>query len=74
MGWKQMPDHARAALAHLSQKFSGQLRTGEVDLAWARRIVERHQRGEPVAAMSLRMACEALQIPAPQKETSHGVE
>jgi hypothetical protein len=67
MGWT-MPDHARAALQHLAEKFKAQP-TGEVDLSWARRIVARHQAGETIASATLRMACEALRIPIPTKPT-----
>ena len=53
----------RAALQHVTRPNPN---AGD-PLAWARRIVDRHQRGDSVAQGTLQIACEALRIPIPEK-------
>ena len=66
MAWKNIPDHARAALAHLAEKFAKQPAPGAAaNVDWAHR--------EAVAPATLQIACEALSIPfPPKKENNHG--
>jgi hypothetical protein len=68
-GWTQMPSHVRAALEHLGRKF-GERGSTALDVSWAQRIVDRHARGEQVAAATLQIAREALrQHPIPPTTT-----
>ena len=74
MAWKNIPDHARAALAHLAEKFAKQPAPGAAaNVDWAHRIVAKYRQGEAVAPATLQIACEALSIPfPPKKENNHG--
>jgi hypothetical protein len=67
---QHIPDHARAALQHLSEKFKA--RGGQPDTGWATRLVDRYRRGETVAQLPLEMACTALRIPFPPARNHHG--
>lgn len=73
IGWKNVPDQARAALEHLRQKFSTPP-TEEVNLEWARRIMARKARGEVVAQATLDTARDALRANGYEPAHNEGSE